>query len=598
MLGYIWYNINMLTLRQKQVKDFVNMAISKKGVAPTEREIARRLRISPSTAHEHLTTLQNKGYLEKAHGRARGIKIVKTSTKLVRIPLLGTIAAGQPFGVIQENETIAVPQNKIPSGNIFALKVAGNSMVDENINDGDIVLVRQQATAENGQKVVALIDNHKATLKKFYKERGRIRLQPANKSMEPLIFRNGRDISIQGIVLDIIKQNEQPQVKFNLFSQDPVECLDVNSDYFTSQLITYIGNKRRLLPFLYKGFLKIREKVGKKRLVILDGFVGSGAVARLLKAFASKLYVNDLEDYAETINNAYLTNKSEIDTDKLEKYVNWLNKNKLRTKNNAPGFIEKNYAPKNDDSVQSGERVFYTNTNAKIIDNLRYLIDRIPQQYKKFCLASLLVKASVHTNTSGVFKGFHKRNGNGHFGGNGENALSRIKKEISLDAPIFSEFECPVYTYKRNVNELVQDKRLPIFDLAYFDPPYNQHPYGSNYFMLNIINNGKSIEIQDGISGIAKEWNRSTYNKRKTAEKAMDQLLDKTRARFIAISYNNEGIIPIDNFKKILSRHGKWELMEQDYNTYRGSRNLRDRNIKVRELLWILEKKSRGVIAR
>ncbi len=327
-------------------------------------------------------------------------------------------------------------------------------------------------------------------------------------------------------------------------------------------------------------------------MVILDGFVGSGAAARLLKAFASELHVNDLEDYAETLNHAYLANKSEIDIKELEKYINWLNENKLKLKANDIGFIEKNYAPKNDNNVQQGERVFYTNKNAKIIDNLRELIDEVPRKYKHFCLASLLVKASIHTNTSGVFKGFHKHNGNGHFGGRGENALSRIKKEISLDVPEFSDFECPVFVCKRDVNELVKDKNIPFFDLVYYDPPYNQHPYGSNYFMLNIINGGKPVGIQDGVSGIAKEWNRSAYNKRKIAEDAMDQLLAGTRAKFIAISYNDEGIIPIDVFKKILSQYGKWELMEQDYNTYRGSRNLRDRDIKVKELLWILEKKT------
>jgi len=381
--------------------------------------------------------------------------------------------------------------------------------------------------------------------------------------------------------------------KLNLFpSEDPVKNLDLQNPFFTSHLITCIGNKRRLLPFLYKGFLKIREKVGKEKMVILDGFVGSGATARLLKAFASELYVNDLEDYAETLNRAYLANKSEINIKKLEKYINWLNENKLKLKTDEVGFIEKNYAPKDDNNIQQGERVFYTNKNAKIIDNLRKLIDEVPEEYKHFCLASLLVEASIHTNTSGVFKGFHKYNGNGHFGGRGENALSRIKKEIVLDVPEFSDFECPVFVYKRDVNELVKDKKIPFFDLVYYDPPYNQHPYGSNYFMLNIINGGKPVEIQNGVSGIAKEWNRSAYNKKKIAEEAMNQLLADTRAKFIAISYNDEGIIPIDVFKKILSQYGKWELMEQDYNTYRGSRNLRDRNIKVKELLWILEKKT------
>lgn len=382
----------------------------------------------------------------------------------------------------------------------------------------------------------------------------------------------------------------QPKTKLGLFPKDSIENLDLSDPFFNSHLITYIGNKRRLLPFLYKGFSRVQEKVGKKKLVVFDGFAGSGAAARLLKAFASEIHVNDLEDYTETINRAYLANKSDVEIDELEKYIGWLNNNKLKTRRKTPGFIEKNYAPKDDNNVQDGERVFYTNTNAKIIDNVRRLIDKVPEQYRHFCLASLLIKASVHTNTSGVFKGFHKRNGNGHFGGNGENALTRIKKEITLDTPIFSEFECPVFVYKRDVNELVRDNRLPTFDLVYYDPPYNQHPYGSNYFMLNIINGGKKVEIQDGVSGIAKDWNRSAYNKRKIAEEAMDRLLADTRARFIMISYNDEGIIPIESFKNILSRYGKWNLMEQDYNTYRGSRNLRERNIKVKELLWILEK--------
>ncbi len=108
--------------------------------------------------------------------------------------------------------------------------------------------------------------------------------------------------------------------------------------------------------------------------------------------------------------------------------------------------------------------------------------------------------------------------------------------------------------------------------------------------MLNIINEGKPRDIQDGVSGISKDWNKSDYNKRNVAEKAMENLLENTRARFIAISYNDEGIIPIDNFKSILSKHGKWTLIDQDYNTYRGSRNLNGRSIKVKELLWVLEK--------
>ncbi len=130
--------------------------------------------------------------------------------------------------------------------------------------------------------------------------------------------------------------------------------------------------------------------------------------------------------------------------------------------------------------------------------------------------------------------------------------------------------------------------------MAYFDPPYNQHPYGSNYFMLNLISSEKDLDIQDGVSGIVKNWNRSHYNKRKKAEKAMNDLISSTNARFILISYNNEGIIPTEVFKSILEKYGAVTLKTQEYNTYRGSRNLKDRDNKVQELLWVLEKDEPG----
>lgn len=197
-----------LTKRQKQIYDYTKSYINKKDFSPTLEEIKKHFRLSSlSTIHQHIETLSDKGYLTKDDNSARGISLVEKTAKLVKIPLLGTIAAGQPIEAIQEKETIAVPQNKLPrSGEFYALRVVGDSMIDEGINNGDVVLVKQQAVADNGQKVVALIDNHEATLKKFYKERGQIRLQPANKSMTPLIFRNGRDVSIQGIVLDVIRE--------------------------------------------------------------------------------------------------------------------------------------------------------------------------------------------------------------------------------------------------------------------------------------------------------------------------------------------------------------------------------------------------------
>lgn len=369
------------------------------------------------------------------------------------------------------------------------------------------------------------------------------------------------------------------------------DLINFDDPFFSTHLITYIGNKRSLLPFINKGIEEVKKHLGKGKLVTLDGFVGSGSTARLLKHHSSELWVNDLEDYCEVINKCYLSNRSEIDLDYINSTIRWLNENKMEGLK-EPGFIERNYAPKNDDDIGWGERVFYTNQNARILDNIKRLIkENVEKERRYYFLAPLIVEASIHTNTSGVFKGFHKKNGKGHFGGRGENALARILAEIELDTPLFSTVECPVIVKKMDINELVHSGDVPEFDLAYFDPPYNQHPYGSNYFMLNILANGtEGLPIQDGVSGIAKDWNRSEYNRRQHAEKAMDDLIENTPAKYILVSYNNEGIIPIQKLEEILQKHGTIKLLEQEYNTYRGSRNLNERSIKVKELLWILRK--------
>lgn len=201
----------MLTKRQKEVLDFITAYQRRKGYAPALDDIRKKFKLaSVSTAHFHVSKLHDLGYLEKEENKPRSIDVVELET-MIKIPLLGTIAAGEPIEAIQGTETIAVPKSKIPSSSeVYALRVVGDSMIDEHINDGDVVLVRQQKTAENGQKVVALIDGHEATLKKFYKEKGHIRLQPANKNMPPLIFRSSTNISIQGIVLDVVREEGSP----------------------------------------------------------------------------------------------------------------------------------------------------------------------------------------------------------------------------------------------------------------------------------------------------------------------------------------------------------------------------------------------------
>src|SRR3989338_3260227 len=204
----------MITKKQREVLNFIISYSKKKGYAPSLEEVCKHFKLSSvSTAHFHISKLKKEGYLEKLKNRARAISVPEKES-LVKIPLLGTIAAGEPIEAIRQNEFIAVAKAKLPqNSDFYALRVSGNSMIDENIKDGDVVLVKQQEVADNGQRVVALIDNYEATLKKFYKESNQIRLQPANSAYEPIIIRKDRDIKIQGIVIDVIQNEPDLQVQ-------------------------------------------------------------------------------------------------------------------------------------------------------------------------------------------------------------------------------------------------------------------------------------------------------------------------------------------------------------------------------------------------
>jgi len=199
----------MLTKRQKEVLDFVKSYSKKNGYSPSLQEIQKQLKLaSVSTAHFHVSKLQSAGYITKQDGKARSIEANRIGT-MVRIPLLGYIAAGQPIEAIENRETIAIPANRVPNTrSLFALTVQGDSMIEDNIHDGDTLVVRQQNTADNGDTVVALIDNEFATVKKIYREFRQIRLQPANESFEPIIIKRNQDLKIQGVVIDVIKTDE------------------------------------------------------------------------------------------------------------------------------------------------------------------------------------------------------------------------------------------------------------------------------------------------------------------------------------------------------------------------------------------------------
>jgi len=199
-----------VTRRQREILDFISAHLDDKGYAPSFEEIARQFGFhSLATVHEHLTNLERKGYIRRAHNESRAIEIVppKGQTGATELPLLGLVAAGQPIEAITGNDTIAVPDELVPRrGRSYVLKVRGDSMIDEHIKDGDFVVVQERNQADSGQTVVALVHGDGATVKRFYREPGGwIRLQPANPAMQPLRV-NERDVIVQGVVVGVIRK--------------------------------------------------------------------------------------------------------------------------------------------------------------------------------------------------------------------------------------------------------------------------------------------------------------------------------------------------------------------------------------------------------
>jgi adenine-specific DNA-methyltransferase len=373
-----------------------------------------------------------------------------------------------------------------------------------------------------------------------------------------------------------------------VFNTEIQEALYENEEFLTEQLITYIGNKRALLYFIGNGIKIVQSRLAKNKLKMFDVFSGSGIVARYFKQFADLLISNDLEEYSTVINSCYLSDKSNAGIDDLHYYyreiINETNKNLKK------GIISELYAPEDEQNIKPGERVFYTIRNAMYIDTVRALIEKIPENTQKYFLAPLLSEASIHANTAGVFKGFYKNKetGIGQFGGKNEDALLRIKGDISLPFPVFSNFESDILVLNGDANEIINT--VPEVDVAYLDPPYNQHPYGSNYFMLNLILDYKYPKNASSISGIPDDWNRSNYNKENYAYLSLKNLVENIRAKFVLISFNSEGFIGLEEMKDMLYKIGKVRVLETKYNTFRGSRNLNNRDIHVKEYLYLLEK--------
>ena len=365
-------------------------------------------------------------------------------------------------------------------------------------------------------------------------------------------------------------------------------------DFIFQPMISYLGNKRKLIGHIEKYLVRSKPKTA------LDGFCGSGVVSRMMKGHVKKLYVNDLEPYSITIQRGYLPNISNGERDKLEEFIESLNVqvDKLVKSRKEPqiAIISRYYSPKDSNSILEGERCFYSTENGLRIDHYISLLasqySKSPNRFIDVSIANLLVKCSIHTNTSGVFKAFYKVDGIGHWGGYKEHDLQRILRPIRL--------ECPTYSIGGNVEYNIgtidsfwDNYNVEPIDFTYYDPPYNQHPYGSNYFMLNVIYKAivdpeyvRTLSIDpNSVSGIPKDWTRSVFNYEKSALGAIRSMIDNSNSRDIVVSYNDGGLVDKSDILEILDSRGDVEVEEICYKNL-NSRPNKKMGDKVNEYLF------------
>lgn len=271
----------MSTKRQKQILDFIRSFIKKNDYSPSLEEIKKHFGLSSfSTIHFHIEKLKNAGYLTKEDNISRSIN-VQPEERLFQVPLVGKIAAGYPIEALETtNETIGIPaERNINFQNLYALKVSGDSMIDDGIFNGDVVVIKKQNTAENGQTVVAIVDDNKATLKKLYKEKNIFRLQPANQLIMPIYSKN---VEIRGVVVKIVRNFENSSLNTDeIFEERKTKFLNIIKSTNPNSMNKY----KRIVesPLRYAGGKSLAvgyvvELLPKNIRRIISPFFGGGSI--------------------------------------------------------------------------------------------------------------------------------------------------------------------------------------------------------------------------------------------------------------------------------------------------------------------------------
>jgi adenine-specific DNA-methyltransferase len=347
------------------------------------------------------------------------------------------------------------------------------------------------------------------------------------------------------------------------------------SEYLFNQLIPYIGNKRKLLKLIHQALQSAAQPTG----TFVDFFAGSGVVARLAKLLGYRVIANDWEPYAEAINRCYLACNQAPSFASLGGYETALEL--LNRLTPTVGWVTEHLCPRDDAhyDIQT-DRMFYMRKNGMRIDAIREAIAAwkdagdIDEHEEACLLAPLLYQACYRSNTSGVFKGFH----NG-WGGQTKTALYRIATDLQLDVPVFCDNGRQNAVFRADAQSLAEQLSAQEIDVAYLDPPYNQHPYGSNYHVLNSValwdKPPLSKQITRGTkAAIRLDWRterRSAYNYREEASRAYQRLLNTIHARYVLTSYSTDGTIPLDEMLRDNVARGHVSVVMQGYKRYRVS---------------------------
>lgn len=363
-----------------------------------------------------------------------------------------------------------------------------------------------------------------------------------------------------------------------------------NTDYLSKQITIYMGNKRKLIGRICDAVEAAKTELGVDRCTAFDAFSGSGIVSRALRQHCDKIIANDLENYSHVINQCYLVNRSDIDLEQIREHVDQINMLRL-TSSLGQGFIERLYAPKDTFDPQPGERCFYTTRNAKILDNVRRLIDKqVAPKNRPFLLGPLLPQVVRTANSPGHFQGYYrdKKTGAGIFGGNDKGLQKVVFTDIELEMPVTSDIDCEFELHQADYFELAPT--LPKVDIAYLDPPYSSNIYyGSSYFMLNLVTTYKEPSEISKIGGIPKDWNRSPFYKSLEAIRVFEEMVDAVNADALVISYSNEGAVDHETIMDILKARGSVVVDEISHRAFSGGlRKNTKSSTKVRERIYTL----------